>query len=431
MKVLRWLRGVGLGGCIGLGMAAVHAVPIAYEFNGAVTWLQKDAGALLPSANVGDAFQLRLWLDDSLPPLGLGGTSATYGEIFGLDRGPGFTSVISATMRVGDAVLALAFPGATAVDTPVNNLAVMDGNRILYGGGRQVDVEGLQWTAASSRGSSNQGSAFLRYWNEHPVGTPLAGASGVLNGVGLPTSLAGVGTVSPRADFGFFWGVPDENGIQSFIGANLTSAQVVLDAAPNPTPTVDWPGPVDPVDPVSDPGASADNPLLPDQVFADPMTGGSTFVFNIDVQAPGTTIWIDPPVAVGYAYTLEAPGSMTQSFLSIVIGTQAGDNLFDVSWYSALTAQSYWATVGTGEVLMLTGGATQVWVGGIELDAQLDPNSPTAFVAGFTFAEAGAVNVYQTALVAEYTPPVPEPASLVLLLGGLALLRLVHRPGAR
>lgn len=428
MSKLRWLRIAGLGAGVCLGSAMVHAVPIAYEFNGVVTGLQKDAGLLLPEASIGDAFQLRLWLDDGLAPLGLGSASATYGEVVGLDRGPGFVSAISASMRVGDAVLAIAFPSATAVDAPVNSMAVMDGNRVLYSGGRQVDVEGMQWTAASSRGSANRGSAFLRYWNEHPMGTPLAGAAGVLNGVGLPTSLAGVGSVSPRADFGFFWGAPDENFIQSYIGANLTSANVVLDAAPNPAPNVEWPTPDAPP---PDPGTSAANPLLPDVVFADPMTGGSTFQFNIDVQAPGTTIWIDPPVAVGYVYTLEAFGSPTQSFMSIVIGTEAGDNQFDVSWWNPQSLEVFSTTVSTGQILELTGGATWVLVGGIELEAQIDPNSPTAFVAGFTFAEAGAVSVYQTAQVGEYTPPVPEPASLVLLLGGLMGLHLVRRQRAR
>lgn len=48
------------------------------------------------------------------------------------------------------------------------------------------------------------------------------------------------------------------------------------------------------------PGASEFNPVLPSNP-PDPVTGA--FVIELPDTPPQTTVWIDPPVAVGYEYT--------------------------------------------------------------------------------------------------------------------------------
>lgn len=405
---------------------SAQAAPIAYEFSGVLTGVQLSASTIFSGASVGDDFQVRLWLDDALPNLNslANATSGQYGDGF-TPASPNFVSSINAVLTVGSTTRAFVFGGESARHT----LSVFDGALIYYSGGRQVEVEGVQFTAnpvSANFGSSGSGfgSAYLRYWQESPTGSGLTGPTGLLPGTALPTSLDGIGGSNSRTDFGYFWGVPNEDGLQSYIGGQLTGAQVITNAAPNPVPQ---PWPQTPTG-SGNPGETAANPLMPSEVVLDPWTGAPTFVFDAEIVDPTETLWIDPPVAVGYDYGLSSE-SETQTFMSMVIGTDVGDGLYEVSWYDEAAGQYMSAEVGVGEMVSF-GDLGSYWfsVYGIEPEAQLDPEDPLAFVTGVTFREAGPVSITQSPFTQDYiAPQVPEAGAVAMMLAGLAVVAAYGR----
>lgn len=406
-------------GPIAAGLAAAMALPasaapIAYEFEGVLTGFQLDAGTLFPDATIGDTFLLRLSLDDGLIDHNGDPRTGTYADL--CEIGGCTSNLIDALLVINGTARELQYPTSSgSLDGTRNTLSILDGQTILYGDGRQVEVEGIQFTSNpdDQTNSERRGSAFLRYWNEHPVGSSLTGAAGALASDALPTSLAGIGSVSPRADFGFFWGLPDDDFLQSYVGGVITSAQVVLNAAPNPD-GLPWPEPVTP----PAPGESPDLPLLPDWIESDG-SGAATFVFELGEIEAGETVWIDPPVAIGYDYALYSDDA-SQSFMSLTIATDVGDGLYDVSWCDA--EGCYGMSIATGEALSFGAGTTAFSVSGIEPEAQLDPEDATAFVAGVSFRESAPAWVYQTAQITDYTPPVPEPSTAAMMLAGAGVL---------
>jgi hypothetical protein len=63
-------------------------------------------------------------------------------------------------------------------------------------------------------------------------------------------------------------------------------------------------------------------------------------------------------------------------------------------------------------------GVDRFRITGIETSAGLDPNSPTAFVTGLTFADTGHASMHMIPLV----QVVPEPETYAMLMAGLGLL---------
>ena len=60
-------------------------------------------------------------------------------------------------------------------------------------------------------------------------------------------------------------------------------------------------------------------------------------------------------------------------------------------------------------------------IGGIEVDAALDPANTTAFVTGVTFTNAGLGSVLQTPITFDTgVTAVPEPSTYALMLLGMA-----------
>jgi hypothetical protein len=158
------------------------------------------------------------------------------------------------------------------------------------------------------------------------------------------------------------------------------------------------------------PGSSPSNPLLP--VVVD-----GSFVFQFPVQ-PSVPFFIDPPVAIGYDYTVTG-GPL---FASTTPPTLPNDNLFDL-YFSNDNCSTY-----TQFVAQIT-GSTQFnfptsqscfGIREIALSANLDPADPLAFVTGVTFDQAGFVTVTQTPLIVDVPAPLP-------LLGAAAAFRSTRR----
>jgi hypothetical protein len=99
-----------------------------------------------------------------------------------------------------------------------------------------------------------------------------------------------------------------------------------------------------------------------------------------------------------------------------------GDNQFTIT----VNGQTY--TVFGNQIFDFTAhgfanGVSEFTVTGIEADAQVDPNNPTAFLTRLTFASDGNFTGTQTALTTEFTPAVPEPATWAMAAAGWLLIQ--------
>ncbi|MFO1357945.1 nidogen-like domain-containing protein [Plasticicumulans sp.] len=161
------------------------------------------------------------------------------------------------------------------------------------------------------------------------------------------------------------------------------------------------------------PGSTPDNPLLP--VVTD--TG---FVFDFNVGDINDQIFIDPIIAIGYDYFVDSG----PNFASVLLPTGIGDDLFDLWLFDALLndwVDSGVDIAGGTQHFFAPGGVSRFRILGIEIAALLDPDDPTAFVTGLTFAGTGQVSMRQVAIRFDTDQPIgiPEPAGLALLAFGL------------
>lgn len=154
------------------------------------------------------------------------------------------------------------------------------------------------------------------------------------------------------------------------------------------------------------PGGTPSNPLLP-------VTTPTGYSFEFNVQA-NTQAFIDPAVAVGYDYILSSGPNFASVLLPIV-----GDNLYDLWLWDGTNWAFDQALTGGTEFFFAAGGVDRFRILGIEPEANLDPNDPTAFVTGLTFAGGGNVSLSMNPIVVN----VPEPGILFLFGLGLPLMR--------
>lgn len=170
-------------------------------------------------------------------------------------------------------------------------------------------------------------------------------------------------------------------------------------------------------------GSSAESPLLPTE-----MGSGGEFVFEF-VATPGTPVFIDPFIAVGYDYTLNTPGN---AFVDLIL-PNVGDGVFTVSGLDGMGG-AFSDTVTAGMTYSFASGVTAFSVAGIEVSAGLDPADPSAFVTGLTFLNPGTVSVSQSPVSVFVAAPVPEPSTYALmalgLLGVAAMSRRKSKPSA-
>lgn len=160
-------------------------------------------------------------------------------------------------------------------------------------------------------------------------------------------------------------------------------------------------------------GTTEFNPILPSNP-PDPVTG--EFVIEIpEALPPGETVWIDPPVSVGYEYE--------------IVGGPAFDTVTAPSLATVPDLDGYTVTVG-GTTVSLASAATLDFfsvfgvnptvftVEGIDPNLMLDPSDPLAFPLGVSLTTTA---FSTTVNITPITGVIPLPAGLPLYLGGLLL----------
>jgi hypothetical protein len=122
------------------------------------------------------------------------------------------------------------------------------------------------------------------------------------------------------------------------------------------------------------------------------------YLFDVTVVA-GQTVFIDPPVAIGYDYQV---GSADPHFESVLLPA-VGDNLFDLYlWNPTASEYQFHMTIGSNiKFDFPVGGVDRFRVLGIEPSAGLDPNNATAFVTGLTFVSSGQFTGTMTPIISE------------------------------
>lgn len=168
-------------------------------------------------------------------------------------------------------------------------------------------------------------------------------------------------------------------------------------------------------------GASYPGPLyLPMADYTNPVP---VYRFTGVPVAAGQQIFIDPIVAVGFDYRTEAGDP---NFASVTLPAGVGDGRYDLwLWDGTQWVDAGQSLTGGESFSFGAAGVAQFRITGIEPSAGLNPVALN-FVTGLTFTGDGQFNGSMTPLVAQV---VPEPATPLMLLAGLALLAVRGRPG--
>jgi hypothetical protein len=111
-----------------------------------------------------------------------------------------------------------------------------------------------------------------------------------------------------------------------------------------------------------------------------------TYYFGATVGTAVQTIYLDPVVAIGYEY---ATGPGDPNFASVTLPAGIGDNLYNL--YVLMGNRYVFRARIQGGVpfYFARGGVKRFLVLGVEEEAALDPNNPTAFLTGLTFTRSG------------------------------------------
>ncbi|MBL1262682.1 PKD domain-containing protein [Methylomicrobium sp. RS1] len=143
-----------------------------------------------------------------------------------------------------------------------------------------------------------------------------------------------------------------------------------------------------------EPVGTPDNPILPPEDGGTIPRPGLPPRFRLPLPPCGyrAVCVVDPVVATGYDYELD-PG--LSNIKSILLPEGIGDGKYDLFLWDAATSQyvDSGADIQGGVVfdferdLHREGGLARFSIRGIEVEANLDPNDPRAFVTGLTFVD--------------------------------------------
>lgn len=153
------------------------------------------------------------------------------------------------------------------------------------------------------------------------------------------------------------------------------------------------------------PGASADNPILPSS------TNDGSYVFNYKSSAGGNSVYFDPPIAPGYAFTTS---SGSPNFASFTIDTPLPGTTDLTISFDNLT-EHFSPTSTFDFTAYVPGGVSEFTVTGI---SRSDVNSGGEFNYHMTFVDSTQNGSFsQTALFEN-----PEPGSITLVIAGVLSL---------
>jgi hypothetical protein len=160
------------------------------------------------------------------------------------------------------------------------------------------------------------------------------------------------------------------------------------------------------------PGETPENPLLPIVVE-------DGFEFSFPVTDPSVTVFIDPPVAVGYNYVVSDLGGPL--FDSVTAPSLPGDTAFDL-FTSGDACSTYGVSQGVinaGVPFSFTTPVPCFSIQGIDVAEMLDPSDPLAFITGVSFDSPGSVTMTQTPITVD-VPDSAVPGPLPVLGMGAA-----------
>jgi hypothetical protein len=175
------------------------------------------------------------------------------------------------------------------------------------------------------------------------------------------------------------------------------------------------------------PGSTAANPFMPQGKVA----GRFTFPKTRPPCLGGATLFVDPPFAIGYEYTL-GPGS--PNFESVLPPALDGQNTYELELWNG-SAYEHVATIPAGDTWRFeAGGVARFRLMGIDESRHLDVADPAAFVTGLSFVSGDEAELFMTPIPA--TPEIvltwAPPAAIAYgaALGDAQLNAAADQPGA-
>lgn len=169
-----------------------------------------------------------------------------------------------------------------------------------------------------------------------------------------------------------------------------------------------------------------DAPIEGDLFLPEVDSSGGTPKFNFSNPVIANQIqFYDPLVAIGYDYEI---GNGNPNFASVIL-PDIGDSMFELLLSNGSGFDTFSQILAGEEFFFGSEGVSSFRILGIETDAGLDPNDPTAFVTGLSFVADGQFTGTMTPISTfiDDPSPVPLPAAGWMLIAGITGLGAMRR----